>query len=228
MPTLDWLKKGFAYGYTSGNVLTRFPGLRRLHEERRAGGSYRRVFFQAIVPYIQRDSVVLELGPGRGSWSRAILEYIPDGVLHVVDFQDAAQWLKPEGYRGRLVCHHVNDNSFSCVPNDTFDFFWSFGVLCHNNARDIEEILRNALPRMKKGGIAVHHHGDWDKLEAFGWKKGNVPLEFKSQPDDQIWWPRNNTRTMASLAERAGWTVVAPDLGLLKRDSIIVLQRKAL
>ena len=79
---------------------------------------------------------------------------------------------------------------------------------------------------MKSGGYAVHMYGDWDKLEKWGWKKGKVPLEFKNKPDDEIWWPRNNQQQMRKAAEDAGWEVVTPDMGLVKRDSIILLRAK--
>jgi hypothetical protein len=90
---------------------------------------------------------------------------------------------------------------------------------------NIEEILQNTLPKMKPGGIAVHQYADWDKLETYGWEKGGIPLEFKNQRDDEIWWTRNNQTTMSSLAVKTGWTVINPDLGLVKRDSIILMRR---
>lgn len=226
MPTLNWLKKEFNYGYDSGNVLSIVPNLTRFKEEKAIGGSYRNVFSKAVLPYIKSNSIVLELGPGRGSWSRALLKYLPHGELHTIDFQNAEKWLEPNKYNNRLTCNKVEDNSLSCLKDNYFDFFWSFGVLCHNNIESIKEILRNSLLKMKPGGIAVHQYGDWDKLDTYGWKKGKVPVEFKDQLDDKIWWPRNNQKVMSSLATQAGWSVLSPDLGLVKRDSIIVLQRE--
>lgn len=224
MPTQDWLREEFSYGYDSGDVLSLFPNAVRRSEEKIIGGSYRRVFLKAAAPYLRRNSVVLELGPGKGSWTRAILKRIPQGELQVIDFQDVHQWLQPENYRGRLITHQVTDNSFDCVPDNYFDFFWSFGVLCHNNVEDIEKILANALPKMKQGAYAVHQYGDWNKLDVFGWNQNNISIQFKDLPDDEIWWPRNNPKMMTETATRAGWTVVTPDLNLVKRDSIIVLR----
>jgi SAM-dependent methyltransferase len=225
VPTLDWLRKEFNYGYSSGNILSLIPDYTRFKEEKRIGGSYRKVFFKSIFLYLKPNSVVLELGPGKGSWSRAILQYIPNGILHTVDFQDVTKWLQPEKYNGRLICHQVKNNSFSCLEDNSVDFIWSFGVLCHNNTEHISEILQNCLAKIRPGGIAIHEYADWNKLEAFGWKKGGVPLEFKEQPDNAIWWPRNNQETMSSLAVKAGWTVIDVDLGLVKRDSMIALKR---
>lgn len=226
MPTTEWLKKQFDYGYDSGNILAFFPNKIRRREEQIIGGSLRKVFFKAVHPYLQKDSVVLELGPGKGAWSRAILSFIPQGTLHVVDFQDVHSWLDVKQYPNRLVTHQVVDNSFSCLDDQTFDFFWSFGVLCHNNVNHIEEILKNAIQKMKPGAFSVHQYADWEKLEAFGWgEKSNIPENFKTQPDDEIWWPRNSQHIMTEIAERAGWTVLEADLDLVKRDSIILLQK---
>ncbi len=225
MPTLEWLRDTFSSGYDSGNVLSLIPGARRRSEERKIGASYRKVFFRAIRPHIKADSVVLELGPGSGSWSRAILKYIPQGELHTVDIQDVTQWLQPQRYRARLFCHQISDNSFSGLKDDYFDFFWSFGVLCHNNSTHIKEILEKSLRKMRPGAVAVHQYGDWDKLEAYGWERGAVLRAFKKMSDEQIWWPRNHRRTMTTLATEAGWAVICPDLGMLQRDGLILLRR---
>jgi phospholipid N-methyltransferase len=225
MPSVKWLQKEFSYGYDSGDILSLFPDRRRKKEEKRCGCSYTQVFKKGILPYMTRKATVLELGPGAGSWSRALLKHIPKGRLLTVDFQDTTRWLNPADYRGRLTCFRVSDNSFDCIDDGIVDLFFSFGVLCHNNITHITEILRNALPKMKSGGYAAHQYGDWDKLEAFGWEKGGVPLEFKNKPDDEIWWPRNNRATMTRAALDAGWEVVNPDLDLLRRDGFILLRR---
>ncbi len=226
MPTFEWLRKEFAYGYDSGDVLSWFPDKIRREEERRCGGSYRKVFRKAIRPYLKPDSRVLELGPGKGAWSRALLRFLTAGQLHTVDFQDTAKWLEPNKYGGRLLCHQIDRNAdFSFLADNYFDVVWSFGVLCHNNVSSISEVLANSLPKVKPGAYAIHEYGDWEKLERYGWQKGGVPLDFKSKPDDEIWWPRNNQATMADLAHESGWQVITPDLDLVRRDSIIVLRR---
>lgn len=225
MPTVKWLKKEFSYGYNSGDILSIIPDRRRKDEQDRCGGSYKQIFKKGILPYLTKESTVMELGPGAGAWSRAILKHIPNGLLLTVDFQDTTRWLDQEKYQGRVKCFQVTDNSFDCIDNGVVDLFFSFGVLCHNNVSHIEEILRNALPKMKPGGYGVHQYGEWDKLETFGWKKGAVPLKFKDKPDDEIWWPRNNRESMTCAAKNAGWQVISADMDLLKRDGIVLLRR---
>lgn len=226
MPTLDGLRKLFPRGYNSGNVLARIPGPRRIIEEVRIGASYREVFLHAVQPYITPTSKVLELGPGSGSWTRAILKHVPHGEVHTVDFQDVSRWIRPQPGGGKLVCHRVSDNSFSGVADATFDFFWSFGVLCHNNQEHIREIFRNALPKLKPGALAAHEIGDWHKLERLGWGlRWGVPARFKNMPDDAIWWPRNSAEQTCQMAVEEGWEVVERDLGVLRRDSLCVFRK---
>ena len=156
MPSLEWLKTKFADGFDSGDVSTSDPGEHRRKQERANGGSYLRVFEEAVVPFLKPDSVVLELGPGKGSWSRGILGRIPDGTLHTADYLDTSEWITQRPGDGSVICHQVNDNSFSDFADQQFDFFFSFGVLCHNSVQDIEDILTNVLPKMKPGAVSVH------------------------------------------------------------------------
>lgn len=224
MPTTDWIKKEFDYGYDSGNVLGLLPNRVRRSEEQRIGGSYRRVFKQAILPFLNSDSTVMELGPGNGAWSRAILKHIPNGKLITVDYQDVTKWLDPDDYDGRLICNRVTNNSFSCIDDHSIDFFWSMGVLCHNNRTHIGEILQNARSKLKPSAYACHQYANWDKLDRFGWRRGGVPTEFRNLQDDEIWWPRNSQTEMVACCRNAGWRVIKPDMGLLRRDSIIQLR----
>gem|GEM_PF-517932 len=222
MPTLDWLKQEFDYGYSSGE-LEAGACCERSEEEQAVGGSYDRLIRYGIEPYLKSTSHVLELGPGRGSWTRVLLRRLSEGRLTTADLQDVSPWLAEELESGRLSCVRVSDNQFVELPDDTFDFFWSFGVLCHCNRERIAEILTNSLAKMRPGGLAVHEFGAWEKLDTYGWKRGRVPLEFREQPDDAIWWPRNSVQQMAEMARAAGWKVLVEDLGLLERDGVIVL-----
>lgn len=226
MPSLHWLRTEFADGYSSGNILSWLPDRRRRAEERSIGGSYRQFFRRLVAPRLNPDAHVCELGPGRGSWTRAILRHTPAGEVHTFDYQDVSRWLLPERYGGRLICHHVEDNRFADVPDRSFDLFFSFGVLCHHQEDQLRPVLLNALPKMKVGGLAIHQYGDWDKLDQLGWPAwSEVPRAFRELPDSEIWWPRNSAMKMASLCAQLGWTVLEADLGCFARDSVILLRR---
>ncbi len=226
MPDQSWLKKEFQYGYDSGDVLALEPDEARRKEEEVIGGSYREVFLKGLLPHLREDSRVLELGPGRGSWTRAILTHVARGEVQTADFQDVTPWLKPENYGGRLVCRRVTDNTFRDFPDDHFDVFWSFGVLCHNNAEDVKEILANARPKLVAGAVCVHQYADWVKMEASkGTTYCGLPANYRDLPDADIWWPRNDQARMAEIIRAAGYECLSIDLDLVKRDSIAVFRK---
>jgi len=216
------MKDAFASGYSSGDILSAADP-RTAGEEAATRASYRAIVEQAIYPYLTPSSRIFELGPGHGSWTRAMLSYIPQGELHSVDIVDVRPFLKPEDYGGRLICHQVEDNRFDCLPARHFDFFFSFGVLCHNNITQISTILANALPKMRSGGHAVHQYGDWDKVDRIGWEECNLAGAKAADPETNF-WPENNPRMMSNAARESGWIVVQADLGLMGRDSVVLLR----
>jgi len=217
-----WLKEAFKEGYGSGDILSAVPNSERLRQEVLIGGSYAEIFRRAALPFIRPDSHVLELGPGKGSWTRAILEFVDTGTVETVDFANVSEWLKPEESSGKLICHQVEDFSFSCIGDESVDFFWSFGVLCHHTIEQIVGILSNSKAKMKRGGVAVHEYADWNKF----FTSGRMALypDFNKSADEDHWWPSNHAEAMANAAEKAGWHVLAPDMNLCDRDGIILLK----
>jgi SAM-dependent methyltransferase len=225
MASREWLRSAHEHGYDSGEITSKEPDARRAHEEAKIGGSYYDVFQKAIQPFVGPNSRVLELGPGRGSWTRAILSLVPNGEVHTIDLHDVTRFMDPSNWPGRLHCHQVTENDYRFLPDAYFDFFFSFGVLCHLVREERREVLQQALPKVRPGGYSAHEYGDWIKLDAFGWIAGGMPQDLKCLPDDESWWPRNDAHDMALTARAAGWRVVTPDLDILRRDGIIILRR---
>lgn len=226
MPTVEWLKKEFSYGYDSGDVESDVIDKQRRKEELVIGGSYKVVANELLKNKIKHNFNVLELGPGRGSWSKVILNILSEeGSLSTLDFQDISQWLDKKKHNNKLITYQINSNDYNFLKNNYYDFFWSFGVLCHNNIDSIYQIMHNVYPKMKKGALLIHQYSDWDKLERYGWKKGAIPKEFKNKIDDEIWWPRNNQIVMKTILEANGYEVLESDCGMVDRDSIFIARK---
>jgi len=227
MPTLEWLKNEFGYGYDSGDVNSTTPDTQRKQEEAKIGGSYKEIAEKLLISNVSTSNNVLELGPGRGSWSKVILNSLgQDGTLSTLDFQDVSKWLDNETYGKKLINYQIDSNNYEFLSDNHFDFFWSFGVLCHNNIDVIYQIFHNIYPKLKQGALLIHQYSDWDKLNNYGWDKGGIPPEFKNQRDDQIWWPRNNKITMKTLLESNGYEIIDIDCSLVERDSIFISRKK--
>jgi SAM-dependent methyltransferase len=222
MGSIEWLRSAFTGGYDSGDILSPVPSSTRLRQEVLIGGSYRETFLKAVLPYLRPDSRVLEIGPGRGSWTRAILRHIPEGSLDAVDLVDVSEWLDEAEFGGRLRVHRADDLALACVPDGAFDFFWSFGVLCHHTIEQIGEVLAAARPKMRPGGVAVHEYGHWPKFYASG-RMVAFP-DLAASDDTESWWPSNSPEAMRAAAEAAGWIVIHDDQDLFTRDGICVLK----
>lgn len=223
MADLAWMRTTFAEGYDSGDVLAPLPDPTRVREEALIGGSYREFFLKAVLPFLRPDSRVLELGPGRGSWTRALLAHVPRGEVHAVDILDVSQWLDPAAYDGRLTLHRSDGFDLSAVPDGAFDLFFSFGVLCHHGTAQIRRLLAAALPKMRPGGVGVHQYGEWSKMYASGRMVAYPDLPTR-ESDEESWWPFNTRDAMRATAEAAGWVVLWEDLDLFVRDGVCVLK----
>lgn len=225
MATEKFIQTEFAYGYSSGRILSDATDPVRLKEEEQIGGRYFDVFTTLVAPRLNAGTKVLELGPGRGSWTLAMLETEPECEVHTVDFQDIGQWVDISGFNGRLTHHLVNEgHSFAGVPRGYFDFFFAWGVLCHWRKEDVAAILQTARSCMKPGATAVVQYAAWEKLDQYGWERGGVPVSYKTEEDQDIWWPRNTVTEMESLCRKAGWIVEKADCGIVQRDGVAILR----
>jgi len=194
------------HGYSSGNVLTPVPDARRKDQEEKIGGSYWEVYKKVIVPYVSQDSIVLEIGAGGGSWTKALLARAKK--VHAVDIVNVGQWVQHE----KLRVHVIENNDYSQFQDEYFDFCFSWGVLCHLSHEEISQVLENTLPKMKKGALAVHHYSNTKKLKRLG-RDGKVGN-----------WKDNDEEIMSTLIGE-GWQILSLDLGLVQRDSVMMLRK---
>jgi phospholipid N-methyltransferase len=122
------------------------------------------VFLTCIRNYVDSDTTVLEIGPGRGAWTKAFLER-GCKQIYAVDAAPAEHtgfW----DYVGRSP--HVRyivstDLSLSEVPNDSIDHFFSFGVFCHLKPEMCERYLTSLSKRMRVGSHGFLMIADYDK-----------------------------------------------------------------
>jgi len=122
------------------------------------------VFLACIRPYVSKGSIVLEIGPGRGGWSKAILSCSPS-KLTVVDAAPA-EHTKFWDYVGRdpRVEYQVTDGfDLNGVLDSSVDFVFSFGVFCHLMPEMCECYLRAVQRVLKSHGHAMILIADYDK-----------------------------------------------------------------
>ena len=143
-------------------------------DPRRSGGTYRGMGFVSVLfatyvacikPYVKPETVALELGPGRGAWTRTLLGAKEVWALDAL----SAEHNGIHEYLGRppnLHYHQVQDFSCAMLPEDHFDYMFSFGCLCHVSFDGITDYARNLLPKLKRGAHCFWMVGDYRKFNA--------------------------------------------------------------
>lgn len=125
---------------------------------------------EVLFPYLQEDSVVCEIGPGTGRWSRHILERIPRGELHVVD---ASPWmvrfLSTYFQTDPRVHAHLSDGqSLPFARAEAFDAIFSANTFVELKLGVIQLYACDFARVLKRGGHAVIDYIDPTTSE--GWQ----------------------------------------------------------
>jgi hypothetical protein len=125
------------------------------------------VFAACIKPFVNRSTTALEIGPGRGGWTKAILSCNPASIvaLDAAPAEHTGFW----SYVGRdpraRYCV-AQDFTLSDIPHDSISYFFSFGVFCHIPPALSADYIRNLFPRMTRGGHGFLMVADFAKFNA--------------------------------------------------------------
>jgi len=124
-------------------------------------------YLACIKPYIAPDSVVIEIGPGRGAWTKAIAELNPRRIYAVdaVPAEHSGFW-SYVGARPNVDYIVASDASLSGVPDNSADYFFSFGCFCHLRPEMCEAYVASLARIVKSGGRGFLMIADYDKFNA--------------------------------------------------------------
>jgi SAM-dependent methyltransferase len=109
-------------------------------------------------------SVLLEIGPGAGRWSRALLPRATRLIL--VDVSSRALELCRAEFAGATNVEYVLSagSDLPGVASNSVDAVWSFDVFVHIAPADQAGYLREISRVLRSGGVAVIHHADGRNL----------------------------------------------------------------
>ncbi|HEX8414705.1 MAG TPA: class I SAM-dependent methyltransferase [Sphingomicrobium sp.] len=118
-----------------------------------------------IEPNVRSGSRVLEIGPGRGGWTRAFKDATEIYCLDALSAEHNSFWnLVGEVNRDRIKYFQVRDAKLTECPDDAFDFLFSFGAFCHMPQEIREDYFRNMFGKAKSGAVGVFMFADFDKF----------------------------------------------------------------
>ena len=141
--------------------------------DRMGASGYNRIGFNSVLyttyvacikPYVRPETTVLEIGPGRGGWTRSILHCNPKKIfaLDAAPPEHTGFW-EYVGRDPRISYITVKDFTLSDVPSNSIDYFFSFGVFCHIPPALGKEYLINLFSRMKPGAHGFLMVADFEK-----------------------------------------------------------------
>jgi SAM-dependent methyltransferase len=188
--------------------------LYRLWPGNKSIGNLSKVVKLHLRPYVQPDSVVLEIGAGGGRWT----QFLIDGreVIIVELNKQFFRYLRKRfrADKAKLRFYQTSGYELDGIDAASVDFVFSFGTFVHIDPEGIDAYLGAIQRVLKPGGIASIQYGDRTK-----------PY-FKGR-DDWDGFSDMNPSKMEGMLSGHGFELVEHDRSLLKHSNIAVFRRPA-
>ena len=208
MPSLDWNKEwgNRLFMWTKNNQ--GYYGGQWGDPENKEKLSF--VIEKYISPYVNPYSVVLEIGPGGGRFTKYLLdakkiilvdlcsEFFPYLSARFKDSTCKFQFYQTKGYE------------LEGVDLGSVDFLFSFDAFVHIAPEGIYEYLKNIQRTLKDGGVSVIHYADKTKPKCRERKVFSEMTPFK----------------MERFVRDFNFKIIEHNTDLMAHSSIIVLQKK--
>lgn len=207
-------------------------------------------YLRCVKPYITGTSVALEIGPGRGAWTKALL---PSKEVYALDAlpEEHNRFFKYLGNPKHVKYFQVQDLNCDMLPDSHFNYMFSFGCLCHVSFAGITEYARNLFPKLVSGSNCFWMIGDYDKwnaaianrkklsidLRVLSMRRRYLPIrwlaplfvrsqnrmrepDLDNEPRPGRWYHAGTDRT-CDMLEGLGYEIIDRDVGTCLRDPIV-------
>jgi hypothetical protein len=243
---LDSFKDLWEGGYFEGDPLD--PMAKSGYKQLGFISTLHATYLRCIKPYVNKQIVSLEIGPGRGAWTKALL---PSKEIYALDAlpEEYNNFFKYLGYPKNVKYFQVRDFTCQMLPENYFDYMFSYGCLCHVSFEGIREYATNLYPKLKGNSNCFWMVADYNKYNSaisnwdlsiwnalipksrrylpLKWYFSNLMsrdnLRISPEKDGEkpgSWYHAGIERT-CSMLEEIGYQIVDPDVGTCLRDPII-------
>lgn len=204
-------------------------------------------YLACIKPYVSSETVAIEIGPGRGAWTRCLLAAREVWCLDALSAEHNAFW-EYIGPSSKVRYLQVTDFGCTAVPDRRFDFLFTFGTFCHIPFSGITKYMESLRTKLKPGAncflmvadfakynraLARRRELDAGRTLGPGLRgkvlrpllKRHAMIEKNERndgetPDAGLWYNAGVERTCEMLSN-FGYRVVDPDMGVNHRDPMI-------
>ena len=176
-------------------------------------------YLRCIKPYIDPNKIALEIGPGRGAWSKCMLGF---GILNVIDpvSPETTGFWKYVGYHTHVLYHTILDYSCKQLADDSIDYMFSFGTFCHIPREGIIQYAVNLFPKLSHGADCF-----WMIADRYKYKisTGRGIEELEQGPGR---WFGTSIEDVCHILKIYGYKIIDPDVGTCLRDPIIQFRKE--
>jgi hypothetical protein len=207
-------------------------------------------YLRCVKPYIDPETVALEIGPGRGAWTKTMLAAKEVWALDALSAEHN-RFFEYLNYPENVKYFQVNDFDCRELPEEHFNYMFSFGCLCHVSFDGISEYAKNIFPKLVSGANCFWLIADKEKYkrlvdqeERFDIWQGLAPKRRKLMPVRKIFetisflskpafrkhddfaegkgrWHDAGLGRTCEMLETVGYKIVDRDVGTIPRDPII-------
>jgi hypothetical protein len=188
-------------------------------------------YLRCIKPYVNETTIALEIGPGRGAWTRTML---PAKEIYALDAMPESHncFYEYLGNPQHVKYFQVKDFSCSELPDNHFTYMFTFGCLCHVSFEGISQYAFNTYSKMKHGSDCFWMVADYDKYNRA--MKTHLPErqhmrldpEEDHEPVHPGRWYHAGIDWTCAILEQAGYRIVDRDVGTILRDPIIHFRKE--
>jgi hypothetical protein len=138
------------------------------------------IVLSCIRPYVDAETVALEIGPGRGADTRALLPAREVWCLDALSAEHNAFW-EHVGAQPNVRYFQVKDFACDMLPDDGIDYVFSYDALCHVPFEGIEAYAESLLPKLRPGAHAFWMVADYGKYRRFIAERKSVASVLTNQ-----------------------------------------------
>jgi hypothetical protein len=208
------------------------------------------VYLVCIRPYITPQTMALEIGPGRGAWTKTMLKAKEVWCLDAKS-RESNGIDDHLSHPRNLVYHKVEDFTCRELPDNTFDFLFSFGAFCHISWDGTAQYMTNLFPKLRSGATAFVMIADYERNNHVRANESRYDVVSRILNGSRLWrlkrrllrtqpeqvcsflsveedmeprpgrWYNTGADRLAALLRDLGYVVVQPDVGLVPRDAIV-------
>lgn len=166
-------------------------------------------YLVCIKPYIHPETIALEIGPGRGAWTKTMLSAKEVWALDALP-EEHNRFFEYLRYPLNVKYIQVQDFEARELPDDYFTYMFSFGCLCHISFEGIRSYAENIFPKLKKHAHCFWMIADYDQYNLVSGDLNRYSIWLNAVPKTKryIW-----LKWLAKLFVKYGDRVsrIAPD-----------------